>query len=167
LASRQGAHTTIFVSRSNVFERSYDQVIRHKPEDLRRRLFIKFEGEDGLDYGGVARCVAGGPRRCNASARSARILTRALLGGCRTSRIPSEWFFLLSHEMFNPIYCLFSYSAHDNYTLQINPNSGINPDHLSYFQFIGRIVGMGIFHQKFLDGRARAHAQALALRALG
>ena len=64
----------------------------------------------------------------------------------------SEWFFLLSHEMFNPIYCLFSYSSHDNYTLQINPNSGINPDHLLYFKFIGRIVGMAIFHQKFLDG---------------
>ena len=65
----------------------------------------------GLDYGGVAR----------------------------------EWFYLLSkvswnlltlhivrerhindfQEMFNPYYGLFEYSATDNYTLQINPNSGV------------------------------------------
>lgn len=62
-----------------------------------------------------------------------------------------EWFFLLSHEIFNPSYGLFEYSAHDNYTLQINPNSGINPDHLSYFKFIGRTLGLAIFHRRFLD----------------
>ncbi|KAK7469288.1 hypothetical protein VKT23_003772 [Stygiomarasmius scandens] len=62
-----------------------------------------------------------------------------------------EWFFLLSHEIFNPSYGLFEYSAHDNYTLQINPASGINPDHLSYFKFIGRILGLAIFHRRFLD----------------
>ena len=62
-----------------------------------------------------------------------------------------EWFFLLSHEVFDPSYGLFQYSAHDNYTLQINPASGINPDHLSYFKFIGRIVGLAIFHRRFLD----------------
>lgn len=25
--------------------------------DLRRRLYIQFRGEEGLDYGGVARCA--------------------------------------------------------------------------------------------------------------
>jgi hypothetical protein len=63
----------------------------------------------------------------------------------------SEFFFLLSHEMFNPFYCLFEYSAHDNYTLQINPHSGINPEHLNYFKFIGRVVGLAVFHRRFLD----------------
>lgn len=53
--------------------------------------------------------------------------------------------------MFNPFYCLFEYSAHDNYTLQINPHSGINPEHLNYFKFIGRVVGLAIFHRRFLD----------------
>jgi E3 ubiquitin-protein ligase NEDD4 len=62
-----------------------------------------------------------------------------------------EWFFLLSHEVFDPSYGLFQYSTHDNYTLQINPASGVNPDHLSYFKFIGRIVGLAIFHRRFLD----------------
>jgi len=46
---------------------------------------------------------------------------------------------------------LFEYSAHDNYTLQINPHSGINPEHLNYFKFIGRCLGLAIFHRRFLD----------------
>ena len=46
---------------------------------------------------------------------------------------------------------MFEYSAHDNYTLQINPHSGINPEHLNYFKFIGRVVGLAIFHRRFLD----------------
>ena len=53
--------------------------------------------------------------------------------------------------MFNPSNCLFEYSAHDNYTLQINPASGVNPDHLIYFKFIGRVLGLCIFHRYFLD----------------
>ena len=31
------------------------QIMRLQPFDLRRRLFITFRGEEGLDYGGVAR----------------------------------------------------------------------------------------------------------------
>lgn len=65
--------------------------------------------------------------------------------------VSREFFFLLSHEIFNPLYGLFSYSTHENYTLQINPHSSVNPDHLEYFHFIGRIIGMAVFHKKFLD----------------
>lgn len=44
--------------------------------------------------------------------------------------------------------------SRDNYTLQINPNSGLcNEDHLSYFKFIGRVAGMAVFHGKLLDGK--------------
>lgn len=38
-----------------------------------------------------------------------------------------EWLYLLSHEMLNPSYGLFQYSRDDIYTLQINPDSGVNP----------------------------------------
>jgi E3 ubiquitin-protein ligase NEDD4 len=105
------------VRRSHIFEDSYAEIMRQSATDLKKRLMIKFDGEDGLDYGGLSR----------------------------------EFFFLLSHEMFNPFYCLFEYSAHDNYTLQINPHSGVNPEHLNYFKFIGRVVGLAIFHRRFLD----------------
>jgi E3 ubiquitin-protein ligase NEDD4 len=107
----------IKVRRSHIFEDSFAEITRQSATDLKKRLMIKFDGEDGLDYGGLSR----------------------------------EFFFLLSHEMFNPFYCLFEYSAHDNYTLQINPHSGINPEHLNYFKFIGRVVGLAIFHRRFLD----------------
>ncbi|KAF7314296.1 E3 ubiquitin-protein ligase [Mycena kentingensis (nom. inval.)] len=107
----------IKVRRAHILEDSYGSVMALTAEDLKRRLMVSFDGEDGLDYGGVGR----------------------------------EWFFLLSHEIFNPSYGLFEYSAHDNYTLQINPASGINPDHLSYFKFIGRCLGLAIFHRRFLD----------------
>ena len=40
----------------------------------------------------------------------------------------------------------------DIYTLQINPDSAVNPDHLSYFHFVGRIIGMAIFHGHYIDG---------------
>jgi len=112
----------IKVRRNTILEDSYRQVHSipsNKVDTLKTKLWIEFDGEVGLDYGGVAR----------------------------------EWFYLLSKEMFNPYYGLFEYSATDNYTLQINPNSGVcNEDHLLYFKFIGRVAGMAVYHGKLLDG---------------
>uniref|UniRef100_A0A8C7N775 HECT-type E3 ubiquitin transferase n=1 Tax=Oncorhynchus kisutch TaxID=8019 RepID=A0A8C7N775_ONCKI len=110
-------HIKITVTRKTLFEDSFQQIMSFHPQDLRRRLWIIFPGEEGLDYGGVAR----------------------------------EWFFLLSHEVLNPMYCLFEYAGKDNYCLQINPASYINPDHLKYFKFIGRFIAMSLFHGKFID----------------
>ncbi|XP_026097426.1 NEDD4-like E3 ubiquitin-protein ligase WWP1 [Carassius auratus] len=112
-----GSHVKITVSRQTLFEDSFQQIMNFKPYDLRRRLYIIFKGEEGLDYGGLAR----------------------------------EWFFLLSHEVLNPMYCLFEYAGKSNYCLQINPASTINPDHLTYFCFIGRFIAMALFHGKFID----------------
>ncbi|XGW19851.1 hypothetical protein V3C99_003577 [Haemonchus contortus] len=109
-------HVKITVSRTNVFEDSYQEIMRKNAVDLRRRLYIQFRGEEGLDYGGVAR----------------------------------EWFFLLSHEVLNPMYCLFMYAGNSNYSLQINPASFVNPDHLKYFEYIGRFIAMALFHGKFI-----------------
>lgn len=92
------------VRRASIFEDSY-RIINsvNKTDVLKTKLWIEFEGELGLDYGGLAR----------------------------------EWFFLLSKEMFNPYYGLFEYSAMDNYTLQINPFSGLcNEEHLNYFKYV-------------------------------
>ena len=67
--------------------------------------------------------------------------------------VAREWFLLLSTKLFNPYYGLFEYSANDVYTLQINPDSGLcNEHHLEFFHFIGRIVGMAIFHKKLVNG---------------
>lgn len=38
-----------------LFQDSYRQVMKLRAKDLRKRLMVKFKGEEGLDYGGVAR----------------------------------------------------------------------------------------------------------------
>ena len=43
------------VRRSHIFEDSYAEVMRASAADLKKRLMIKFDGEDGLDYGGLSR----------------------------------------------------------------------------------------------------------------
>jgi E3 ubiquitin-protein ligase NEDD4 len=136
----QPGNCQVKVRRNHIFEDSYAEIMRQTPNDLKKRLMIKFEGEDGLDYGGLARLVS-------------KVVHQRwqVLSAQRLSHPYREFFFLLSHEMFNPFYCLFEYSAHDNYTLQINPASGVNPEHLNYFKFIGRVLGLGIFHRRFLD----------------
>ena len=45
------------VRRSYIFEDSYAEIMRASAADLKKRLMIKFDGEDGLDYGGLSRCV--------------------------------------------------------------------------------------------------------------
>ena len=47
----------IKIRRSIAFEDSFAAVMRSTREDMRRRLMIRFDGEDGLDYGGVSRSV--------------------------------------------------------------------------------------------------------------
>lgn len=48
-------HVKISVSRQTLFEDSFAEIMRKNPVDLRRRLYIQFRGEEGLDYGGIAR----------------------------------------------------------------------------------------------------------------
>lgn len=48
------------------------------------------------------------------------------------------------------MYCLFEYANKNNYSLQINPASYVNPDHLQYFKFIGRFIAIALFHSKFI-----------------
>jgi E3 ubiquitin-protein ligase NEDD4 len=58
---------------------------------------------------------------------------------------------MLSREMFNPSWGLFKYSPHHSNMLQINPASSVNPEHPKRFQFIGRCLGLFIFHRRFMD----------------
>jgi len=52
----------------------------------------------------------------------------------------------------NPSYSLFKYSHDDSYELEINPNSGkVEPNHLKYFRFIGRIIALAVFNKQYLS----------------
>ena len=48
-------HCAIVVRRKNILEDAFEQVMRMSPLELRRKLVIKFQDEEGLDYGGVSR----------------------------------------------------------------------------------------------------------------
>lgn len=51
----QSGHCRLEVSRAEIFEESYRLIMKMRPKDMRKRLMVKFRGEEGLDYGGVAR----------------------------------------------------------------------------------------------------------------
>ena len=71
--------------------------------------------------------------------------------GVDAGGVTREWFSALALQMFNPDYALFRPSAADKVTYQPNRASGINPDHLFYFKFVGRIIGKAIFDGRLLD----------------
>ncbi len=99
----------IDVPRDGVFEHSFHQTCVRSPNEMRGKLNVKFQGEEGIDAGGVTR----------------------------------EWFSILAKEIFNENYALFI-AASDGTTFQPNPLSGVNPEHLKYFKFVGRITGKAI-----------------------
>jgi len=70
--------------------------------------------------------------------------------GVDAGGLSREFFGILAKEIFNPNYALFT-STEDGCTFQPNPNSNVNPDHLSYFRFVGRIVGKAVADGYLLD----------------
>ncbi|OAF69975.1 hypothetical protein A3Q56_02278 [Intoshia linei] len=117
------------ISRNNIFSSSYRQIMRLKPKDLRKKLNITFRGESGIDYGGISRYA----------------VLYIIFNG--------EWIYLISKEVLNPQYGLFLYVREDIYMLQINPNSAIvENNHLSYFHFVGRLLGLALFNGYYIEG---------------
>jgi len=107
----------VHVRREHVFEDSYRELHRKSKEEMKNRLYIVFDGEEGQDAGGLLR----------------------------------EWYLIIAREMFNPNYALFATSQGDKNTYLPNRNSHCNPNHLSYFKFVGRIVAKAIYDNKLLD----------------
>lgn len=62
-----------------------------------------------------------------------------------------EWYMIISREMFNPMYALFRTSPGDRVTYTINPSSHCNPNHLSYFKFVGRVVAKAVYDNRLLE----------------
>ncbi|KAF0978141.1 hypothetical protein FDP41_002656 [Naegleria fowleri] len=117
LQKKVGAYTAkLTIRRAHLMLDSFVQIRQRLPDECKGKLQIKFQGEEGLDVGGLTR----------------------------------EWFLLLSKEILNPNYALFIPCA-DQTTYQPNPSSYINSEHLSYFQFIGRVIAMAILNEQYLD----------------
>lgn len=71
--------------------------------------------------------------------------------GVDAGGLTREWYQVLSRQMFNPDYALFTPVSSDENTFHPNRTSHVNPEHLSFFKFIGRVIGKSIFDECVLD----------------
>ena len=106
------------IRRDQVFLDSFPKLAHRSGDEIKYgKLNIRFQGEEGVDAGGVTR----------------------------------EWFQVLARQMFNPDYALFVPVASDRTTFHPNKNSYINEEHLSFFKFIGQIIGKALYEGRPLD----------------
>lgn len=71
--------------------------------------------------------------------------------GVDAGGVTREWFQVISRQMFNADYALFVPVASDRTTFHPNRLSSINPEHLMFFKFIGRIIGKALYEGRVLD----------------
>ncbi|XP_044741696.1 E3 ubiquitin-protein ligase HUWE1 isoform X4 [Chrysoperla carnea] len=62
-----------------------------------------------------------------------------------------EWYMIISRDIFNPMYALFTVSPGDRVTYMINSSSYCNPNHLCYYKFVGRVIAKAIYDNKLLE----------------
>ncbi|RZB39554.1 DUF913, HECT, DUF908 and/or WWE domain containing protein [Asbolus verrucosus] len=62
-----------------------------------------------------------------------------------------EWYVIISRDIFNPMYALFTVSPGDRVTYMINSASHYNPNHLCYYKFVGRVIAKAIYDNKLLE----------------
>ena len=115
--SERAPPVRLAVRRPHVLTDSYQQLHMRHAAELRGRLSVQFQGEEGVDAGGLTR----------------------------------EWFSILARAMFDPSFALFVPSAGGDAVFQPNKDSAINPEHLSYFTFCGRVVGKALHDGQLLD----------------
>lgn len=71
--------------------------------------------------------------------------------GVDAGGVTREWFQVIARQMFNPDYALFIPVASDRTTFHPNRLSGVNPEHLMFFKFIGRVIGKALYEGRVLD----------------
>lgn len=70
--------------------------------------------------------------------------------GVDAGGLTRDYFIELSRAMFNPNYSLFKLSS-NGVSYYPNDQSFVNPDHLNFFKFIGRIIGKALFEGQLLE----------------
>uniref|UniRef100_A0A2P2JSA9 HECT-type E3 ubiquitin transferase n=1 Tax=Rhizophora mucronata TaxID=61149 RepID=A0A2P2JSA9_RHIMU len=58
-----------------------------------------------------------------------------------------EWFFLVAQAIFNPQNALFVACPNDRRRFYPNPASKVDPMHLDYFTFSGRVIALALMHR--------------------
>lgn len=144
------------------------------PEEMRAKLSVQFQGEEGIDAGGVSRewfqvriaafcrllkCCDCPPLHCKlsplqdeAACEHPPAASYHLVG--RASHLCWQ---VMAREMFNPNFSLFVPTPEGGTTFQPNPNSVVQNDeargtnHLDFFKFVGRVVGKALYDGQFID----------------
>ena len=71
--------------------------------------------------------------------------------GVDAGGLTREWYQILVQQIFNPDWGLFQLAPSGEACYEPNKNSSINPEHLSYFRFAGRLVGKALYDGVLLD----------------
>lgn len=71
--------------------------------------------------------------------------------GVDAGGVTREWYSALAQSIFNPGYCLFEPCAADQLTYQPSHRSWVNPEHIGFFRFIGKMIGKAIYDGRLLD----------------
>ncbi|CAM8994499.1 unnamed protein product [Rhodiola kirilowii] len=100
--------------------------------------------------------------RSNLFAESFRYLTRADFGSLYSGKsisiqftneeaigpgVRREWLFLVCKEIFTTQNALFITNPNDRRRFYINPASKVEPKHLDYFRFCGRVVALALMYK--------------------
>ena len=70
--------------------------------------------------------------------------------GIDAGGLTKEWYGLVLRELCSPDFALFVRTT-DNVTLQPSASSSVNPQHLEYFKFAGRIIGKAICDGQLIE----------------
>jgi len=71
--------------------------------------------------------------------------------GIDAGGLTREWYQILAREIFNPDWGLFQLAPSGEACYEPNKHSSINPEHLSYFRFVGRLIGKALYDGVLLD----------------
>mmetsp|Transcript_12724 Transcript_12724/g.16608 ORF Transcript_12724/g.16608 Transcript_12724/m.16608 type:complete len:804 (+) Transcript_12724:296-2707(+) len=79
--------------------------------------------------------------------------------GIDAGGLMTEWFHLVTQEVFHPNFGLWEYSSVNQMCLNINSASEMShPDeHLTYFRFLGRVFGKALFERQLTRGHMVRH----------
>lgn len=131
----------VHIRREAVFEDSFETLFRKNSEEWKNRFYIVFEGEEG--QGKVFDLYI--------YSIFDQVFNFLYFSEKDAGGLLREFFTIISREIFNPNYALFTTSPGDRVTYMINQSSYCNTNHLSYFKFVGRLIGKAIFDNKLLD----------------
>ena len=143
--SQRSGVCRINVRRDNVLSDSFRQLRMKSANEMRSKLVVTFSGEEGVDAGGLTREWYTYVRTIEKTPRRVRRGGSSLFPCCAVR------YSILMRAILNFDNGLFI-NSEESLTVQPNPISAVvQPEHLEYFKFVGRVVGKALADGQLLD----------------